>query len=270
MELNVILGIIIGVLVFSKLKGFIFKRFIKTTYNNTVDEDTKKKLAKAYNDSVITLKEYKRKLGSAVREVFPNEKEPIQPNKLRKWYDLTDPVEWIKSFKEIIDLRKIIIYGLIFSMMFGYGWYKGKQGTPVKVDIGYGKEVKIGLNNNEYLHIKKDGTVYLKTKEGMVLKQIAVKDIEGLKRKLSPIGLQFEPIAIMGAGIGLDGVSGEFGAGVSWLRYWKWRLDAFVTNKGFYPLATSYRLTTNSGMGVGIGAGWKGDARTIVYYNWKW
>ena len=182
---------------------------------------------------------------------------------------LLSPVGWAKDFIGLFNSRKLVVYTLILSCIFAYGYWKGQAGQPIKVDIGYGKEAKIGLEGGQYLHIDKTGRVYLKDEDGNILKTIGVKDIEGLKRKLAPIALQLEPIAVMGAGIGLNGIAGEAGVGVSWLRYWKWRLDAFVTNKGFYPLATSYRITTNSGIGVGIGTGWEGDIRTIIYYNWK-
>jgi len=195
-------------------------------------------------------------------------KEIFSSNKFKKMFSLFDGVEWIKSIKEILDGRKIIIYGLVIMTMFAYGWYKGKQNTPVKIDIGYGKSAILDLDKNSQLHIDKKGNVFLEDKKGKVLKQLSVKDIPKLKRDLAPIGFTFEPIGILGGGLGEKGTNFEAGAGLSYLRYWNWNLDTFLTNKGIYPFATSYDLTQNSAIGLGVGKGWRGDNRIITYYRW--
>lgn len=139
------------------------------------------------------------------------------------------------------------------------------------MDIGHGKEALIRLNGN-FLHITKDGFVFVEDKEGNKIKQLSVKDIPYLKRKLSPFGLQLEPILVGGYGISDFGESSpEIGAGVSWLRYYKFRLDSFLTQKGVYPLGVSYKLSglgmENSAVGLAIGKGYSGDNRAIVYFR---
>ena len=109
--------------------------------------------------------------------------------------------------------------------------------------------------------------------EGNKLKQISVKDVPGLKKKLAPYGLQLEPIGIAGFGVSDYGKSGiEVGAGVSFFRAWKIWIDAFLTNRGAY-LGASYKLDDigmdNSRLGVGGGKGYLGDNRAIVYYSWE-
>ena len=202
-----------------------------------------------------------------------NGDEVFQWKKLRKIFYLGSGVEWIKSIKEIIDLRKLIIYLIIGLSIWGYAYYHGQRGKPIKVDVGYGKETYIKLNG-EFLHIDKKGKVFVEDSEGNVLKTISVKDIPELKRKLKPYGLQLKPIFVAGLGLGEGtGAEGEAGAGISFFRYWKGRVEAFVTNRGAY-LGTSYKLDglslENSSIGIGVGKGWrKGENRAIVYWRVK-
>lgn len=200
-------------------------------------------------------------------------REVFQWKKLSKIFYLFDGVEWIKSIKEIVDLRKLIIYALIILGIFAYGYVKGHQNTPVKIDIGYDKEAIIELTPDSQLHIMKDGTVWLEDREGNKLKQISVKDIPNLKRQLSPIGFELKPIAVLGYGVSDFGEAGaEFGAGVSFFRFWQGELDAFLTNKGVYG-GLAYKLgqlgLENSAIGIGLGKGWEGDNRGIIYFRMK-
>jgi hypothetical protein len=186
---------------------------------------------------------------------------------------LFDGIEWIKSLKEIgvLDARKWIILSIILGVVFGYGWYQGKQGTPVKIDIGYGKEAMIKLDGH-YLHITKEGYVFVEDEDGNTVKQLSVKDIPALKKKLAPFGIQFEPILVTGFGVSDFGRSGgEVGAGISFLRMWQTRADAFLTNRGVY-VGVSYKLEgllpylKNSRVGIGLGKGYRGDNRAMVYF----
>jgi len=193
-------------------------------------------------------------------------------------FSMGSSVEWMKSIKEILDIRKLTIYLTVIGIIFAYGWFQGRQDTPVQVELGYGREAYIQIDKTTKLHIAKNGYVYLKDKKGNIIKQISVKDMEGLRKKLSPIGLEFSPIAVVGYGVGSTNYyyrnnSGmEAGAGVSFLRYWQGRVDAFITNRGVY-IGTSYRLDklkmSNSSIGVAIGKGFRGDSRGIVYWSVK-
>ena len=197
-------------------------------------------------------------------------KEIFSWKKFRKIFYLGSLVEWIKSIKEICDLRKLIIYGIAIALFFAYGYGKGQKGKPIKVDIGYGKEAIIEINKEgDNLYIDKKGFVYIRDKKGNILKQVSAGDIPTLRAKLKHYGFQFKPIFVMGAGFGEDGIEPEGGVGISYFRYFKFRLEAFLTNKGVYPLAIAYKITDNSGAGLGAGKGWSGDNRVIFYYRFE-
>jgi hypothetical protein len=183
------------------------------------------------------------------------------------------PVAWAKDFISILNVRKLIIYAIIIGSIFGYGYIRGHGNTPVKIDIGYDNEAIIELTPESQLHIYRDGTVWLEDRQGNKLKQVSVKDIKGLKDKLAPIGFQLDPIAVVGAGISDYGESGiEAGAGVSIFRVWQYNLDAFITNHGYYG-GVSYSLKQlnmdNTTVGIGVGKGWDGDNRGILYFRLK-
>ena len=196
------------------------------------------------------------------------EKEAFEWKKFKKMFWLHNVAEWIKSVKEIVDLRKLIIYSLVVGIIFAYGWHKGKRDVPVKIDLGYGKAYTLKLDGT-FLHIAKTGDVYVQDKEGNRLKQLSLEDIPELRRRLLPFGFQLKPIAIAGAGYGEEGIVGEGGVGLSWFRYFRFRAESFLTNKGAYPVAVAYKLTDCSGFGVGAGKGYKGDTRGILYYRWN-
>lgn len=182
-----------------------------------------------------------------------------------------NPVLWLKDIFSLFNVRKLFIYAIILGTFGGYMYWQGQLGKPIKLDVGYGKEALIKLDGH-FLHITKDGYVYVEDKEGNRLKQLSVKDIPSLKRKLSPFGLQLKPILLGGYGISDFGRSSpEVGAGLSWLRYYKFRLDSFLTQRGIYPLGVSYKLSglklENSAVGLAIGKGYSGDNRAIIYFR---
>lgn len=197
-------------------------------------------------------------------------KESFSWKKLLKMFTIFNPVEWAKDISSLFNLRKLIIYALIVGSIFSYGWYKGTKGKPIEIGIGYGKEAIIELEKNRQLYIAKDGKVYLRDGDGEVIKQISVKDVPTLRRKLAPLGLKLEPVLIFGIGSGfqVDSQEYEVGGGVSFLRIWKLNLETFLTNKGVY-LGSSYSITDSSGLGIGVGQGWKRDWRGILYYRIK-
>ena len=185
------------------------------------------------------------------------------------FFGLLDPIGWAKDFIGLFNVRKLVLYGIILITVATYFFVQGKKGLPVKVDIGYGKEAIIEINKEgDHLYIDKKGYVYIRDKNNDILKQVSVKDIPGLKAKLAPIGFQMQPIFVGGVGLGLEGATGEVGAGVSFLRYWKMQLEAFLTQKGVY-VGSSYKITDNSGAGLAFGKGWKGDARMMFYYRFN-
>jgi len=181
--------------------------------------------------------------------------------------NISDLVLWAKDFVSIFNLRKLIIYGIILSVVSGFFYWKGLQHRPITIDIGYGKEAYIKLDGH-FLHIDKTGSVFIEDKQGNKIKQLKVKDIPALKKKLAPYSIEFKPIAVIGSNI--SNRSFEGGIGVSFLRYWSWRLETFLTNKGIY-IGTSYKLDKihlkNSAIGIGVGKGFKGDDRVLIYFR---
>jgi len=247
-----ILSFVIIIVIFFAVRTFIIKKSLKT-FDKTL---TNCSIGKVY--------------GKDGREIF-------SWAKFRNGiFNLLNSVEWAKSLKEILDLRKLIIYLLIASSIFAFAWYRGRLGAPVQVDLGHGKEAYIRLNNH-FLHIDKDGYLFIEDKLGNKLKQIAVKDIPALKKKLSPIGLELKPVGVIGGGTDIIGHGAlEAGIGVSFFRFYKARLEAFVTSYPAVYVGTSYKLDgiglENSRIGIGIGKGmrdWKLDqteTRAIIYF----
>jgi len=200
------------------------------------------------------------------------DKEKFQWNKFKKVFHLFNVVEWVKSLKEIgiLDLRKLVVYGAIIGAFYGYGYYKALQNRPVTIGLKYGKEVKIKISKNTVLDIKPSGKVVIVDNKGTILKTIKVKDIEGLKRELKPMGFILQPVFVAGEGLSVQGVRSEFGVGISWLKYFKGRLQSFATNKAIYPIAIAYQITPRSGLGLGYGKGYEiGDNRILIYYQWR-
>ena len=249
----IIVGIIVSI-IFVNVRKFILKRTANIV---------KTKLTQKYNP-ILT--------NSSIGRSYNAPVEKVSGSKFATgMLSFFNPVLWLKDLFSLFNIRKLTIYAIILGVIFAYGWYQGTQGKPIKMDIGYGKEALIKLNGH-FLHITKDGYVYVEDKDGNKLKQLSVKDIPYLKRKLSPFGLQLKPILVGGYGISDFGKSSpEVGVGVSWLRYYKFRLDSFLTQKGVYPVGVSYKLDglglENSAVGVGIGKGYSGDNRAIVYFR---
>ena len=181
--------------------------------------------------------------------------------------NVTSPVGWAKDIASILNLRKLIIIGVIIGCIYGYGWYRGTQGKPVHFDLR-GQEATIQLNEH-FLKIERNGTAKIIDKDGKVLKTIRVKDVDALRKALRPYGFQLEPIFVAGGSMGEKGAGIEAGVGVSWFKWYKSKLDSFITSRGLYPLGVSYSITDNSGIGLGAGVGFKGDKRVILYYKWR-
>ncbi len=247
MNILLLVSFFVAGLLFSYLRSFIVKR-VREQIVAHIDE---KEIVEIYKGT---------------------KKEKFNPKKLKKIFILTDAVEWIKSIKEILDLRKMIIYLTIAGLVYGYGWYKGRLGKPVQFNLDYEKEFMLKIDGH-YLHKPKNSKqLEIIDKNGKKIKDVTIADIPELQKKLKPVGFELKPIGVLGMGVGESENSFEGGAGVSFLRYWSWRLETFLTNKGIY-LGTSYKLNrlnlNNSSIGVGAGKGFQGDNRVIFYYKWE-
>lgn len=188
-----------------------------------------------------------------------------------------NPVLWAKDLVGLFSVRKLIIYVVIITGIFIYGYSVGNQNVPVKVDLGYGREAIVNIGNGEYLHIKSNGEVVVidnaNPLKARVLRVIKVKDLGALQGKLSAISFQFRPIAVVGYGMGLKGDGGiETGVGINFFRYWHGSIEAFLTQKGVY-VGTSYRLDrlslNNTSIGIAVGKGYQDflgdDYRVMIY-----
>lgn len=271
-------SMLIVVYLFGKIRGFIFNRTfnqLKKKYNGVTSlkinqKSLKEEALKIAKETlpaqvkVLELSELNASIGNTYKKT---DKEKFEIKKFRKIFDLGDKVEWIKSIKEIIDLRKLLVYSLILAAVSGWFYHQGRGDTPVKIDLDYAKEFKMKIDGHYLVKPKNSQNIRIEDKKGNIIKDIKAKDFPLLAKKLKPIGLILEPVGIMGLGAGT--VSGfEAGAGISFIKYWKWRLDAFLTNRGIYA-GTSYQITDNSGLGLGVGKGFDASNRIILYYKWR-
>jgi len=244
--INFIGGLLVMLIVaflFSKIRGFIFKRAKKTVKDITG-------------------------FGCSIGNSTPINKEKVSSKKfVSGMVSLKDPVGWLKDISSLFNLRKLIIYGIILSCIFAYGWYQGRKNIPIQIGLDYDKEFKMKLDSHYLLKPKYSQDLKIVDENGNLVKSLKVKDFPLLAKKLKPIGFILEPIGVMGLGAG-DEYHFEAGAGVSFIKYWKWKLDTFLTNRGIY-LGTSYQITDNSGLGLGIGKGYDASNRIMLYYKWR-
>lgn len=242
-EIIAILSTILACFIFVKAKKFVTNRAKKTA----VKIVTNCSIGKVY-----------RKDG----------KEAFQWAKFRNIFNLGSGVEWIKSVKEIVDLRKLVIYTVILGSIFAYGYFKGQAGKPVQFNLDYEKAFKMKINGHYLVKPRNSSNMQIEDKNGNIIKTIRAKDLPDLAKNLKPIGFELKPIGILGYGASTLNSGFEAGAGVSFIRYWKWNLETFLTNRGIY-LGTSRRITDHSSLGIGAGKGYKGDNRILFYYRWK-
>lgn len=194
-------------------------------------------------------------------------KDKFDIRKFGRGFNILNPIFWAKTSNSLF--RMLVVGAIVFGIIFSWGYITGTRNKPIKIDIGYGKEAIIEINDEgDHIYIDKKGYMFVRDKDKNILKQICVKDIPGLKKKLAPVGFQLQPIFIGGLGLGDKGAEGEVGVGISFLRYWKLQLETFLTQCGIY-IGTSYKVTDNSGAGLAIGKGYRGDDRIMFYYRFN-
>ena len=254
---------------FTKIKGFIFKKVkVDLAKGYLAMKKESLNMAKETLPAQIKALNLTEGLNASIGKSYKKGKEPFSWIKFKKIFDLGDGVEWIKSIKEMLDLRKLTIYCIILASIFAYGYFKGRGNTPVQI-LDYATEFRLNMNG-EYLHkLAFSNDLYLKdSKTDKIIKPFYAKDYPLIAKKLKPIGFILEPIFVAGVGAGNTKSGFEAGAGVSFIRYWRYKLDAFLTNKGIY-LGTHYQITSNSGLGLGVGKGFDASNRIILYYKFK-
>jgi hypothetical protein len=249
--LFVVSGIGICVL-FYFFKNKFFKK-TKTTVTQIADED-KAKVKELYEKGLVPEKIYKQVCS------IPEPTECFNTKKaITGLIDVKNPVLWMKDLASLLNVRKLIIVGIIIGIVWGFGYYKGHGSAPAYFDME-GKEVTIKLNEH-YLKIYKDGSSAVLDKDGKILKIIKVSDIPELRKAIKSYGFDLKPFATAGGSLGLKEAKAEGGLGLQIFKWYKWAYDVFITSAGAYPLGISYKLTDNCSAIVGAGVGYKGDNR---------
>ncbi len=203
------------------------------------------------------------------------EQKPFELQKFKEGFANTGEA-WGKRLVQELDWKtwsvRLVILSVVGGVIFGYGFFKGRGDAKV-LPTGESWIMKI---DSHYLHWDKDKqSMHLQVspdpKSTDEIKIITVKDIPGLYAQLKPYGFQLKPIGVLGGGISDGRIRGEIGAGVSWFKWFNWRTDSFITNGGFYPLGITYKITQNSGIGLGGGVGFKKDEnqKIIIKYSWE-
>lgn len=259
-----ILSGIIGGTLFVFIKNKIFNTAKKEVVK-IIPEADKAKVKELYEKGLVPEKLYKE-----VCET-PEPKEGFSTKKfLSGMLNIGSSVGWAKDIASIFNLRKLIIIGVIIGVIFGYGYYKGKINKPVKFNLNYESEMTIPVPNGaKAFHKPKNSSEAYWLMEDGSKRVIIVKDIPELRKVLKPYGFIFEPILVGGGSLGEGGAGWDIGAGISWFKWFRAKVDSFITNRGFYPVGISYGLTAHSGIGLGGGIGYKGDKRVILYYKWR-
>lgn len=205
-------------------------------------------------------------IANQLKQKITTQTEKFDTNKLVN--GLTSVVRtdlWGKTINQELSIRtwmiRLALIGIIVGVIYGWGWYKGRMGAPVAINL-QGKEATIKLNEH-FLRIEKDGSTKVVDKQGKVLKTIRVKDIPELERALRPYGFIFEPVVVGGLGIGNSSSGIEGGVGLRYTKWFKWYADVCLTNKGAYPLGVSYKLTENTAIGISAGTGFKKNERGL-------
>jgi hypothetical protein len=206
-----------------------------------------------------------------VKEVCtpPSDTECFDKNKAIKGLtNVTSPVLWWKDIISIFNLRKLIIVGVIISVIFGYGYWKGLGSAKVLPTT----EEWIMKLDGHYLHWDpklKSMHVQISpdVKSTEQIKVISIKDIPALYAKFKPYGFQLKPVVSLGGGISGTSVKGEIGAGLSWFKWYDWRLNSSITNGGFYPLGVGYKITPNTTIGINGGIGYNSKERERLNFG---
>ena len=198
-----------------------------------------------------------------------NDKEMFNPKKLVEGLSsLVRGDLWGKTLANELSLRtwmvRLALLGIIIGVIYGYGVWKGRQSTPVKFEINYEQEMTIPIPKDARAFYKpKNSSIAYWILEDGTKRQIVVKDIPQLAKALKPYGFMLEPVLVAGLGAGNQSIGFEGGVGVRYAKYFKWLADVCITNKGFYPIGVSYRITENSAIGISSGFGFKEGERSL-------
>jgi hypothetical protein len=232
-------------------------------------EDKLAALLAAFNAGAITQAQYNAQYAILTAP-------PSPPFTIETFWDkmlsILNPLHWLQDIATFFNIRILLV---ILAIGAAFCW--GLRDRIPTFNLGngslQGKTFSIKLANGDSLNLSSAGVLTETDSKGKTIETVRVKDIPQLNAAIKPIGFQFKPIAVVGGGAGTtQGFGLEGGAGVSWFKLYNLETDSFVTNKGFYPLGVSYRLTKfaggNSSIGIAPGLGFhNGDKRILVYFR---
>lgn len=255
-----IMGVLV-VILFNLVKNWILKRTIQTTIDRISGKPS-------------TPTQPTTQTNSTIGNIYTKDgKEVFQGKKFAKGFFSFDAVAWAKDFVGIFNMRKIMIYLLIAGLIMGYGYWRGRIERPVVINFGKLQKsewtLQVPAHSKALYHPENSSNLFWVDKYG---NKIAVdySDVPELRKMLNPYGVMFEPIAVVGVGVGEGGSGVEGGIGANLVRYYRWRLCAFATQKGLYGGIT-YQLDglnmQNSAVGVAYGKGYKGDDRVMFIFT---
>ncbi len=197
--------------------------------------------------------------GKILNKVADTAKEQFDIKKFRAGlFRIRDKTIWAKDFVQILNVRKLVIYLLIASVVYGVGMYRGRMGKPIQVNLNYEKEFKLKVDGNYLLKPKNSKQLFIVDEKGNKIKDVTVGDVKELQKKLKPFGIILTPYFSTGIAMTDKGVKQDTGIGIHWIKYFNWRLGNWISNNGIW-IGVDYKITDNFGLGGGAGKGWRGD-----------
>lgn len=212
-------------------------------------------------DIDVYIKELKRERKALIKVT----REPFSWKKLRdRFFGIFNWVSWGKWI--VNKLKDLIAIILVVGICFGIGYFKGKQGKPIFLDINdFETQVKCELTGEWHKLEIKNYKLYF---DGKV---ITVKDIP----KIEAYGIDIHPKLFAGVGMPLKPC---MGLGFELAHFYKLNFDTFfMTDKTVY-LGISYDIRwkndkwnwfRNSAIGLAAGKSIENldETRILLYFS---
>ena len=168
-------------------------------------------------------------------------------------------VAWAKWV--VFTFRALIITALVFGVIFGVGYWKGKRNAPVQVDMADTLIILQGDDGEQHELRIKDGTMTFDNRT------VKVGDIPSLK----PYGIELHPKAI--AGIVSTGKP-TAGVGLEFAHFYRFNAELLALYQ-FLGIGVSYDLKLegpikidNSSLGLGVGRDFEeNESAVVIYYG---
>jgi len=181
------------------------------------------------------------------------------------FFSLLNKELWGKDITQLINVRKLIIYGVIVIGFFGWAYWKGKSTNPINIDCkqleGFTAKVIANYRGEHEVSFKNGQMLW----DGKTVKA-------GQVPNLKPYGISFQPELL--ACYGKYGKS--TGLGVEVLYFYDLNLDLYGATDKTANIGLSYDLKNISNMlqnsSVGVSYGKKigtGETDYKVYFKLK-